>query len=125
LLPPTLIIAFWLVAWSEIAPDGGYTHGAFGLVQAPFLPTYETGKTLSEFERTTGRTVHDIGGIQRKELSNYIMERIDGGPRSRGERAAFFVFLVLHLFLEWSFASIAAWFLLKVLFILWLVLCSI
>jgi hypothetical protein len=125
LLPAILVITFWSIVWGEIGPFGAYQGAAFGYVQAPHFPTYKVGGTLAEFERTTGRVVHEIGGVQEKELSNYVIERIEGGPRSRGERAGFFVFLGLHLFLEWFFACLVAWFLLKVLFVLWLVLWSI
>lgn len=124
LLPPIWALVFWLVVWSEIAPYGSY-RTAFGYVQAALFPTYETGKTVSEFVRSTGRTIHNVGGIQEHELSNYVIERIEGGPRSAGERAAFILFLTLHLFIEFCFASMMVWFLFKVGFVLWLVLWSI
>ncbi len=125
LLAPTLIIGFWIIVWTEIGPKGDYTHLAFGYVQAGFFPEYQAGKTLDEFVRTTGRRIDNIADIKRGDLGDYRIESIEGGPRSARERAAFRVFLCLHLFLEWSFGCIVAWFLLKVAFILWLVLKSI
>ena len=125
LLAPILIIGFWIIVWTEIGPKGDYRHLAFGYVQAAFFPDYQPGKTLDEFVRVTGRRIDNIGGIKKADVGDYTIESIYGGPKSDRERAAFRVFLGLHLFLEWSFGCIMAWFLFKIIFILWLVLKSI
>jgi hypothetical protein len=134
LLPPILILVFGLVIGSEVRPSfsggrlhliGDYFDLAFGYVHAIFLPDYEDGWSLQELEAKTRRRVNELPQVPQQDFPKWKIESKTGGPRTWWQQRAFALFLPLHVLLEWMFASFAAWFVLKTVFLFWLVYCAI
>ena len=124
---PLLLVGFWAVIWTEIGKGGDYWHLAFGYVQAVHLPSYPRQVSIAQFEKQTDRTIKHISGVPDDSLERekWIIERIDGGPKDGFQKVAFYLFLAIHLLLEWLFACFVAWIVIKAAFVLWLIYSSI
>ena len=110
---------------------GDFWHLAFGYVQASAVPKYN-GKTLEEL-RLEGRSVENIDAlhvsVKEQEFKDWKIVKLEGsspaesvGPRGPLEERLFGFFLLFAVGAETIFVPFAAWTVIQVAFVLWILL---